>query len=320
MLNATRFLLLLAVFFTPLIGETFNFGYEQAKVIFFIFLISITFIFWLLGKPKLKWDLVKTFSLIFIIALLITSLTGLNFNNSLWGTEPYFQGWITYFYLFIFSLMVSSLKIPLKYYAFALTASALVVSSVALEDWILKNLLGYNVVNYAGRVVSTFGQPNFYAGFLLLTLPLSYYLKGFGGFGGFFSVLGILASESRSAILLMMILLILMLVNQFKFKFLIGVFVYSLIIFSAVAGLYFSSGIIGNEVSKPAAAINPDLTRESVEKRAYIWPATLQVINEKPIMGQGLENINPSFSNYFKNNFYDLFEANQKVSPVLLSL
>lgn len=326
--KAAKILLLLTVFFTPLIYDWFNFGYEQAKVIFFILLTSLTFIFWILGKPKLKWDLIKTFSLIFILALLLTSITGLNLNNSLWGTEPYYQGWLTYFCLFIFSLMVSSLKIPLKYYALALTASALVVSSVALEDWVLKNLLGYNVINYAGRVVSTFGQPNFYSGFLLLTLPFSYYLfrnykgklGGLGRLGGVISVLGIIVSDSRSAILLMMILLILMLVNQFKFKYLIGVFIYSLIIFSAVFGLYFSSGIVNKEISKPLATVNPDLTRESVEQRAYIWPAALQVINEKPIMGQGLENISLSYSNYFKNNFYDLFEANQKVSPVLLSL
>lgn len=137
---------------------------------------------------------------------------------------------------------------------------------------------------------------------------------------GLSAMFGILISYSRSAILLALLLLLLGLMNELKLRLKVGVIIGVVILGSITLALNVSSGLVGSEVSKPLMTQNPDLTKESVEKRVYIWPQALTVARQKPLVGFGLENIGEAFSDYFEDNKYPLFEANQKVSPVLLSL
>lgn len=323
-----RFLLLGSLFLLPLLTAYRSIGYEETKVLFFISSISLAGFIWLLRKPELKWDLIKIVSLVFILTLLIASVFGINLNNSLLGREPYFQGWVLYSYLFLFALLVSQAKIKLKLWAAVLAGSSMLVGLVALKDWMLINIFGQQIPTYAGRVVSTFGQPNFYAGLLLLSLPFSYYLirdknrrlSYFGGISGLVSMAGIFASYSRSAILIALILLISGLIAQLKGKFKLGLIVFGVIGVSVLISLKLSSGIVGDEASKPIETINPDLTRESVEKRIYIWPVAFNIISERLLTGYGLENIGAAFPSYFEKNKHLIFEENLKISPVLISL
>jgi len=320
-------LILLTVFLTPLLGAYQGFGYEQIKVLFFIFSISLIGFIWIFGKPKLEWNLIKLASFLFILTLFLSSGLGINFKSSFLGVEPYYQGLIVYAYLFVFSLIVSNLSINLKSYSVVLVGSGVVVALVALQDWFLKNIWGVEIPNYAGRVVSTFGQPNFYSGFLLLTLPFSYFLlktqdkrMQFLGWGsGLISMLGILVSYSRSAIILALILLILALVDQLKIKKM-AVVILLIVVLASILSINFSSGFIWKEFLKPLQTQNPDLTQESVESRVYIWPQAVRVGLEKPLFGYGLENISFSFSNYFEKNKHPIFEENLNISPVLISL
>ncbi len=329
MYNLINRLLLISIFILPLLGATNNLGYEQIKVLFFILSISLISFVWILQKPKIKLSRIGWVSVLFIIILLLTSLLGIDFRGSFLGNIPYYQGLLIYSYLFLFYLIVSNFEIKLKYYALTLTASALIVSSLAIEDWILKNL-GYLVPNYAGRVVSTFGQPNFYAGFLLLTLPFSYYLfkdstkklSYFGLICGFSLIIGIFVSYSRSTILLALFLLSLALADQLKIKFkkvLITVGI-GIILMSLILAFKYSSGIVGNQINIPISTKNPDLTRQSVEQRVYIWPQFIKIAFDQPIFGYGLENINLSFKNYFEKNKHKIFEENLNIEPVLISL
>lgn len=317
-----KLLLLASLFILPLLGATRNFGYEQAKVLFFLISISLIGFVWM-GK-QFKWTLISIAATLFILSLLITSMIGLDPKSSLLGREPYYQGWILYVYLFLFYLIVKSLKVSFKKYALVLSFSALLVSLLAIKDWVLLNIFSQTVPTYADRVVSSFGQPNFYAGFLLLTLPLSFYLfkrlNYFGLISGLISVVGIFVSYSRSTILMALVLMILGLLNQLKIKFKVGLVVFVIVAVSIFAALKLSSGIVGNEITQPVLTKNPDLTRESVEKRAYIWPVAWQLILLKPLTGYGMENINNAFSNYFIQNKHLLFEENLQIYPVLISL
>lgn len=327
---------MIAVFLTPLLGPYQNFGYQQAvtfgyekiKVLFFIFSISAVGFIWLFTKPKLKWDLIKIASLVFVLVLFVTSALGLDFRLSFLGQEPYFQGLVLYAYLFLFSLLVSSIAIKLEQVAIVLTSSAIVVSLVAIQSWIMLNIFNIPVQTYAGRVVSTFGQPNFYSGFLLLTLPFSYLLfknsnkrlQYLGWGSGLLTFAGILVSFSRSTILMALLLLSLGLTFQLKIKFKMSVVVLGVVIISILIALKYQSGLVGNEVSKPIFTFNPDLTKESVEKRVYIWPQSAKIALQRPLTGFGLENVTWAFVNYFKDYKHPLFEANSKISPVLISL
>lgn len=311
-------LLLTMVFLLPLLGSNANFGFEQIKVLFFIVSMTLTGMLWM-GKG-IKWTKIKIASGLFILILLLTSLIGTDPKTSFLGREPYFQGWILYAYLYLFFLMVSWTGIKLRNWAIVLAGSATIVSLLAIKDWVLLNILSTHVITYSGRVVSTFGQPNFYAGFLLLTLPFAYYLRPVGLIVGLISIIGIFVSYSRLAILLALTLLILGLIDQLKSKLKIIFIVFLVILGASVLGLIFSSGLLGNEFSKPLSTLDPDLTRESVEKRVYIWPVAWEIFKQRPVLGYGLENINRSFVGYFEVNKYPLFEANSNVSPVLLSL
>lgn len=310
--------LLLTVFLMPLLGANANFGFEQIKVLFFI--VSLSLIGFLWRGEGVRWTAIGKAGGLFILVLALTSLAGIDPKNSFLGTQPYFQGVILYAYLFLFFLIVGWIKIKFKVWAVVLGMSASLVSLLAVKDWIILNILHIPVPTYAGRVVSTFGQPNFYAGFLLLTLPFAYYLRPFGLILGLISIIGIFVSYSRSAILLALLLLILGLIDQLKIKFKIAAVVFGAIFISVILAFIYSSGLIGNEFSNPIATGNPDLTRESVEKRVYIWPQIIKITLQKPLFGYGLENIDKAFRNYFAVNKHPLFEENLNVSPVLLSL
>lgn len=306
-------------------GATNNLGFEQIKVFFFI--LSITLMGFIWRGREFKWALISKIAGFFLVILLITSLLGLNIENSLLGTQPYFQSWILYSYLFLFYLMVKTFKIEIKKYAVVSSISASIVALLAIQDWILFNIFHKQILTYAGRVVSSFGQPNFYAGFLLLTLPFSYLLfknpnkklQILGWGSGMMSFIGILVSYSRSAVVMALGLLIFALVDQLKIKkiMVVALFILASAIFLSVS---FSSGFIWQEFFQPATMANPDLTQQSVESRAYIWPQALKIISQKPITGYGLENIDLSFANYFERNKHLLFEENLHISPVLISL
>ena len=321
-------LLLLTIFLTPLIGAYQSFGYEQIKVLFFIVSITLIGFLWIFSKPKLEWNLIKLASFIFILTLFLTSVLGVHPKNSFLGAEPYFQGLLVYAYLFLFSLMVSVSDIKMERWAYILVGSATIVGLLAIGDWIQVNLLGHQIPTYAGRVVSTFGQPNFYGGFLLLTLPFFRYLLASKGaalrtwvmVGFLISLIAIILSTSRVAFLGAAGLILFWLIGELPFKKLIlgTISVILLIIF--VSSINSSGGWVEKELLLPKSTINPDLPTIGVEKRYYFWPVLWQLILQKPINGYGLENIAPAFSSYFEINKHALFEENLKVKPYLFGL
>lgn len=315
--NLVKFLLLSTVFLLPLIGAYQNFGYEHTKVLFFIVLMSLIGLF--LIREKLKWSLISQTAGLLIIILLITSLIGINSGISLLGTQPYFQGLIVYAYLYLFFLAISWSKIKFEHWALCLVGSASLVGLLAIKDWVLLNILNFQIPTYAGRIVSTFGQPNFYAGFILLSLPFFYYLltKRMARWwmrGGFLiSSMAIIISQSRTAQFLLSGLMMIWLIKERRFVLAILV----LIIFSS---LVFSTGLFWQEIIKPHLTTNPDLTKSSVENRVYIWPVAWQLVLQKPLTGYGLENIGQAFQNYFTVQKHALFEENLNIDPVLISL
>ncbi len=325
-------LLLLTVFLTPLLGAGFSLGYEQIKVLFFILSITLIGFLWLFLKPKFKLTFVSLASSLTIGILFLTSLTGLNPQISFLGNYPYFQGWILYIYLFLFSLFVRESKIKIEHWAKVLTLASVIVSFLAIKDWLLLNLFQIKIPNYAGRVVSSFGQPNFYAGFLLLCLPFSYYLTKssnkklnyLGVVGGLISIIAIFVSYSRTAIFLLLSLTYFYLILRLSRvkRWIVVLFLTLIFSISLLTSFYLRSGIIYKEFLEPSFTAgnvtNPILN--SVEKRAYIWPVLINLSLQKPFLGYGLENIAPSFTNYFIERKHILFEETNSVSDVLIRL
>lgn len=326
-------ILLLSVFLVPLIPATGGFGFEQAKILTFLGLVSIAGGIWAVWWSKhptqaaVKWSKPKLAGAIFLLILFVASLLGVEPLKSIIGVVPYFQGWIIYAYLFLLYLLVSHLKVPLLHWAIVYTGSATVVAVIAIREWLTVNLWNQPLLTYGGRVGSTFGQPNFYSGFILMALPFYLFLfqqkKGrfIVALSFWIALFGAIISVSRVTFLLLSAFLIWWLIWQLpKYRaFTLGMVLGCFMLITIFANAN-STGLIAEELNQPLAINNPDLTQQSIEKRAYLWPVLVQLSSQKLWQGYGLENINTAFSNFFLANKHALFEENLKVSPVLISL
>jgi len=318
-------ILLLLIPLISILPATAEFGWEQIKVVTFLTLNSLAGFLWLfwLGKSKnFKWSRIKLASLVFILVLLVSSIMGIDPMGSLLGKNPYFQGWILYAECFLFMLMVSTVEIPLMHWAYVLAGSSTLVSILAIKEAISLYLLNMTIPNYAGRVVSTFGQPNLYSGFILLTIPFWWYLLlsfwreaqptdrifTFGFYrpsasrmtlvGALIVVSAILISQSRASLLILGGLLLILLLSRIKHRIsIIGLSV-ALILAAAVLSFKFGSGLIFQEIVQPRD--QQWLIDNSPEKREYIWPIIGEFILQKPLFGHGLENLDLAFSKYEK--------------------
>ena len=308
-LTYTKILLLLTVFLTPLLGAYKGLGYEHTKVLFFILSISLIAFIWMFKKPQFKWTAISKASGVFILVLLLTSLTGIDPKISILGTQPYFQGLILYAYLFLFFLLVSASKIKFEHWVYVLVGSATIIGLLAIGEWIQINLLSYQLPTYAGRVVSSFGQPNFYSGFLLLTLPFFNFLlkqkqKGFLVLLGFLiTILAIILSESKAAFLVLGALFILWLILELRNNKLIILTITLVAISLAVfSSFYFTSGLFFKQIIQPLNVTDLDLihlTNVSVEQRASVQQA--RTITQFRYAEDPVELSKASWQNYVPN-------------------
>lgn len=338
MVSYIKFILLLTLFVIPLSAATSNFGYEQIKVFLFVILITVCGILWIINFTKHPFKIhlskINIAALGFIGILPLTSFTGIDSFTSIIGIYPYFQGFIFYLFLYFFFLLVSWSRIKVEEYAIVVVATSVLVSLLAIKEWVLLNIFHQSVSTYAGRVVSTFGQPNFYAGFILLTLPFTYYLllKTKNSLIYwlliiiiFLSTLSIIISQSRTATFLLIFLILFWFADTIKkTKFLPFYFLITILIFIILVtkiSPYFYKEIISykfrGDYSMKLQSVE---TIESLEKRPYIWATSFNIISKSPFLGYGLENISLSFADYFTKFKHSLFEENLNVSPVLLSL
>lgn len=301
------------IFLAPLIFPFFGFGFENSKVIFLLFYILLVSVLWNFSRISFQWTNVKILSAIFIGVLWLTSFTGIDPKSSILGSPPYFQGVLIYTFLFLFSIIVSTSKIPLSTFSKVISASAFAVSLIAIIQFILLNLFQFNVPTYAGRVTSTFGQPNFYSGFLIISLPFTLSLIRSSGImystSLFLSGLAILISYSRIAISIFLLGLFVLV-----FKVVPKTAKILLIIFATLIIYPIFLGFFNSELILPHS--NLWLINNSPEKRVLIWPVVLDLIEQKPIVGYGPENLRPGFSNYLNS-----FNINTTpLSPELYSL
>lgn len=304
-----KIILLLIVIITPLLGATLSYGFEEIKVLIFTVLVSAAgslFIYLLLTKQlEAKWSIIKSLSLGFTLVLLITSLSGVDPKISLFGQSPYYQGFIVYFYLYIFMLMVSSLPINLKWYSYTLVFSASLVSVLIYKEWYLLNIANLPILSYASRPIATFGQPNLAAGFILLCLPFLYLVKYHQSKSYkivwililLIFIGAIIATYSRAAIFLLLLLALFYLsfkISKSKVsKFIVSAEIILLMLMFLYISYIFSTGLLYQEIQRPQTI--EWLIYNSPEKRVFIWPAIWQAISKKPLLGYGLENIPKAF-------------------------
>lgn len=330
LMSFLKFLLLLIVFLTPLLNPIKSLGYEQTKVFFFIIFLTLGGFLWtiysLRHPVKIAWSPIQKAATLFIAILFLTSILGVDRWNSFLGTQPYFQGAILYAYLYLFFLLISWSRISLEKWAYVLAGSSSLVGILAIHQWVLLNVFHQSIPSYAGRVVSSFGQPNFYSGFLLLTLPFFYLLlkrtqaNPLIIIGFLINILAIILSESRIGYILLSLLIVLFLLWELPWKKLTIALCGLVLSASFIFALFFGAGFLEKEFIEVSKTNNPDTTQIGVEKRYYLWQVIGELIIKNPLLGYGLENIGVSFSNYFVINKHSIFEENLNLKPFMFGL
>ncbi len=333
---AASALMLILIGLMPIIQPAPGFGYEQTKVLLFLGGVSLLGVLSVFLPGRIVWGRVEAAGILFLLALFASALLGLNSQNSIIGTNPYYQGWVMYAYLMLFFLLVRLIRPPVHWVIYIIVGTAGFVSIVAIYQYIQLHFLGIDIPTYAGRVVSTFGQPNFYSGYLLLSLPFAYGLWKkqldsrtqliLAGLTGLI-LLGIVLSESRAAILLTGVVSMVFLLDQVRghqsqIRLIFNQAVKHKILF-ALLGIFvliFFWQRVMPEFVSPLSQEYVQLSEEPVEKRAYIYPLAWALFLDRPLIGYGLENIALAFANYFRDNYYTIFEANLNTNPAYLSL
>ncbi len=309
-----KVIFLSGILLTPLLPSFGSWGYEQVKVIAVIFLTNFLGLIWLKDKPKLILTSIQKLGLIFILILLLSSLLGLRSSESLFGAEPYYQGWLTYLYLFLFSWIISNLRVSFKFQSLVWVVGGVGVAILAIYQYFLLNFLNQFVPTYAGRVVSSFGQPNFYSGFLLLLIPLQIFLFKQKNWRFFIIVSlvvnlsAIIISQSRISMALAGLIILNWGAVSIKSRTLK---VYLVILGILILG-FLAVRVVTDEV---LVLPKPNAINFTPERRVYIWQILPEIVLKQPVSGYGLENISLAYQNYFQNLNFNI---NQ--DPVKLSL
>ena len=100
------------------------------------------------------------------------------------------------------------------------------------------------------------------------------------------------------------------------------------VIFGLTGAVLFILGVsiyasLHQEIIEPYTTetkVNPNVWTASAEKRFYIWPVIWEIVNQRPFLGYGLENISLAYSQYFEINKHPFFEENLQPSSVLIRL
>ena len=296
----------------------FGFGYELIKLLAFLVLATISgFVFvYLLGKKSLKIhrSKIKIAGLLFLSILTFSSLFGIHPVESLAGKYPYYQGLILYWLLFLFFLMVSESKLSHGPINRIVSLSAVIVASIAIGQFILINLFKINLPTYAGRVVSTFGQPNLYSGFLLLSLPFAFMIKRYRYWVIIIISLGIIVSYSKAAIILLLVLGLAIIYRHVKYK---GFFIFGILVMllnALVFSLSQSSGLLWDEVLKPLSQTGVE--NYQVERRIHIFPVLIEEYSKSPLLGFGIDSV----STLYKSHFAGFKPELKNYSPLYFNL
>lgn len=157
-----------AILFAPLIFiQDYFFPFVSPKTIFFRIVVDIIFAAYLLlavanprYRPRMSF---LTIALsVFLGALVLTSITGVNFERSFWSVFERMGGLLTFFHLFAFYLVLSSVFKERKYWERILSVS--IFAGILVSFYAL---LSQEIITRGG---GTLGNSSFFSAYILFNL------------------------------------------------------------------------------------------------------------------------------------------------------
>jgi len=259
-----------------------------------------------LAVLKNKWVLGGIASFLFV--LLYSTLLSISPHLSFWGSYFRNQGALTLLHLLIFFLLLSTaLRTTTQRDSLLKTIalSATLVSLYGLFQQFGIDFVDWNTDSLLGRAFSSFGHPNYLGQFLIITLFATLYLlfthfhdkkwRGIWIASFLLQLITLGLTMSRASLLGFMgglALLCVLYAHHYKKKNLLkglGVLLGLGILFLVTAQLFHFSRF---------DFTNPENLR-SFQTRLVLWPHTLQMIQDSPLIGYGLETFKVAFTPYF---------------------
>lgn len=331
---------LLAIFIVPLFFAAFlrtENVIELNKIflaqIFLILLFFFTLSRELFFPAKLWRNLLKFFKkfwlipTIFIFGLAISLLFSDNKILSFFGAIDRQQGFLSYLlYFFWFILLSFNLAVfrerdwesnskKLLFQARKRILLAILASAFLVSIYGILQFLGLDIYHwqeaalYTGRAFSSLGQPNFFASWLLLVLPISFLffyqaknflLKSINFLIFFITLLALITTGSRGALVALFIVLFVFLFYLF-FSSKIGLTLRKklfLAILALVAILLFTFTL--EFISPGRISSLVDKSGGSVSARLDFYQASIAAIKVRPLFGYGQENLYEAFLPYYQ--------------------
>lgn len=280
---------------TPfLYNNNFYSVFELPKVLWFIAWVGILLLLFLFlvfkKRVRPEFDFFDLLALLWIIVLWGASLKAGNFAESFWGNSVRHQGifaQINLVLLFVFVRRVDLVDSRIKLAVYkAILWGGILQTLLLLVQFIELEFLGWEISNYSGRPIGTFGQPNFAAGYLVASFGVSLIdmskKNKYSTFVSLFIFMGILATRSLGGVLGAAVCGAVYLASTLKEKrkkyFLLAVCALILPAF-----LYLS-------FLKESINLNPAGVPRT-ESRLVIWHESLKLFVNRPLLGYGAENI-----------------------------
>ncbi|MFA6514000.1 MAG: O-antigen ligase family protein [Patescibacteria group bacterium] len=339
---------LVALFLVPLCFATIFKSYNifnLNKIVLFRIILSLIFfitvareIFYpsnLLSQITNFFKKYWLYPSIFIFLLGISLLFSENIALSFFGAINQQQGYLSYlfyfswFILFSFNLAVSkereseTKKIGEFDRSIKRLVLAIVFSGTLASLYGILQLMGIDpytwteAANITKRAASTLGNPNFFASWILLVVPLAFYLfylapnnfiKKIYFLLFLFNLAGLFSTGSRAGLLALFFALIVFfiyLLSFYKLSFKkIVVIIFFFFLFS-VGSLAAFNYIIPGRISSMF-----NLKAEDVGERFDFYTASLSAIKQKPFFGYGQENLTSIFISYYRPD-WGLRQINQ---------
>jgi len=296
------------VLLTPFIFiKDYFFPFVVPKTIFFRIIVDIIFIAFILlafsnAKYRPRVNLLTLAVFLFMGVLILTSITGVNFARSLWSVFERMEGLLTFFHLFAFFIVLTSVFKEKKYWERILSASILIGILIAFN--------AMTSTSPTTRGGGTLGNSSFFSAYILFNLFFAiiflvtkkgiwrlFYATALIVFlcSLFFNPGGFTNGAVAALIIGMFIMLfgflltVLFLSDQKKLK----IIVLSLMVLFALIAL----GLSRTDYIKQKTE---DLWQSgSVQSRLVVWNIGWQGWQERFLFGWGLENFNVPFIKYY---------------------
>jgi len=327
--------LIIVSLFTPLfVNSGFLFPFVFPKTAAFQVLVEIMFFLWLIlimsrsefrpRRSRIFWAIA-----IFLSVVILASLLGNNFGLSFWSAYERMTGIVTLLHYFAFFLILGSVLKTKK--DWLLVFDFFIVVSLLLSLFAFGQKLDIKsfVLAGQGRVSATFGNPAYFAAWLLFILFFTAFMffqkqskkwKIYYGAAFLFNLLMLYWTETRGAVLGFIVSIFLFFAvlvfwpkdseeSEFMAKFrqrikkiaLIALILF--VIFASSVYLLRNTSFIKSSVTL-SRLTTISLTGMDVQTRLLAWKMSLKGIVERPILGWGWENFATVFNKYYDPHIY----------------